>query len=121
MTVTNHGLSALTHAPADKRLQWPFKDGKTYPISTSFNDATSGAKYPQKSGHEGIDVASLSRPGLFPSLSIQGSAPSARGCRSARAAPAAGSWEMKQRGLRWSLAPPSSSSLRPGSADHARP
>ena len=48
MTVTNHGLSALTHAPADKRLQWPFKDGKTYPISTSFNDATSGAKYPQK-------------------------------------------------------------------------
>ena len=74
MTVTNHGLSALTHAPADKRLQWPFKDGKTYPISTSFNDATSGAKYPQKSGHEGIDVASLSRPGLFPSLSIQGSA-----------------------------------------------
>ena len=57
VTGTNHGLSALTHAPADKRLQWPFKDGKTYPISTSFNDATSGAKYPQKSGHEGIDFA----------------------------------------------------------------
>ena len=55
VTGTNHGLSVLTHAAADKRLQWPFADGTTYPISGSFNDATSGHKYAHKSGHEGID------------------------------------------------------------------
>ena len=50
----NHGLSVFTHTDAaaaaattaNRRLRWPFADGRTFPISNCFNDATSGAFYP---------------------------------------------------------------------------
>ena len=61
ITGTNHGLSVLTNAAAEERLQWPFKDSAGAPaifsLSNTFNDATSGAKYAHPSGHEGIDFA----------------------------------------------------------------
>ena len=61
ITGTNHGLSVLTNAAAEERLQWPFKDSAGAPaifsLSTTFNDATSGAVYAHASGHEGIDFA----------------------------------------------------------------
>ena len=61
ITGTHHGLSVLTNAAAEERLQWPFKDSAGAPaifsLSNTFNDATSGAVYAHASGHEGIDFA----------------------------------------------------------------
>ena len=55
ITGTHHGLSVLTTAAAAQRLQWPVSTD--VPLSTTFNDASSGSDYPQKAGHEGIDFA----------------------------------------------------------------
>ncbi len=52
---TRHGLSVLTAAHSNQRLQRPVPT--EWGISNCFNDATSGADYIHSAGHEGIDFA----------------------------------------------------------------
>ena len=53
----NHGLSVLTNASRDQRLQRPVPMSDLG-ITNWFNDATSGHLYPSAAGHEGIDFGS---------------------------------------------------------------
>ena len=49
--------------PMRPRRRWPLADDRPFPLSNTFNDATSGEAYPgHRSGPEGIDFAGAGGP-----------------------------------------------------------